>query len=153
MSATAKKEKKTLNQVTPAWKAISALVHPIKNEDQYDEAQKYLDALLDMVGTDSRHPLYGLLETLGELMLVYEERHHKIPAVNGREMLRYFMELHELNQTDLKKELGGQGAVSEVLNGRRNLNVRQMRALGKRFGVSPTVFFDETGPASGDAED
>jgi hypothetical protein len=38
MSASA--EKKTLNQVTPAWKAISALIHPIKNEDQYHQAQK-----------------------------------------------------------------------------------------------------------------
>lgn len=143
MSATA--ARKTLNRVTPAWKVVSTLLHPIKSERQYDQAQKYLDVLLDVVGTDSAHPLYGLLETLSELMLVYEERHHEIPDVSGREMLRYFMDLHELNQADLKAELGGQGAVSEVLSGRRNLNVRQMRALGKRFGVSPAVFLDAEG--------
>jgi HTH-type transcriptional regulator/antitoxin HigA len=87
------------------------------------------------------------METPGELMHIYVERHHKINDVSCREMLRYFMELHELNQADLKEELGGQGAVSEVLNGRRSLNVRQMRALGKRFGLNPAVFFDEAKPA------
>lgn len=33
-----------------------------------------------------------------------------------------------------------QGVVSEILNAKRDLNVRQIRALAKRFHVSPTVF-------------
>jgi HTH-type transcriptional regulator/antitoxin HigA len=33
-----------------------------------------------------------------------------------------------------------EGVVSEILNGKRELNVRQIRALAKRFHVSPAVF-------------
>jgi HTH-type transcriptional regulator/antitoxin HigA len=46
---------------------------------------------------------------------------------------------HDLKQSDLP-EVGSQGVVSEILSGKRDLNVRQMRALAKRFGVSPAVF-------------
>jgi HTH-type transcriptional regulator/antitoxin HigA len=47
---------------------------------------------------------------------------------------------HELTQTDLP-EVGSQGVLSEVLHGKRELNVRQIRALADRFHVSPSVFF------------
>lgn len=49
------------------------------------------------------------------------------------------MEEHGLNQSDLS-EIGSPGVVSEILNGKRELNVRQIRLLAKRFQVSPAVF-------------
>lgn len=54
-------------------------------------------------------------------------------------MLRFLMEEHDLAQSDLS-EVGSQGIVSEILNGKRELNVRQIRALAKRFHVSPAAF-------------
>jgi HTH-type transcriptional regulator/antitoxin HigA len=50
------------------------------------------------------------------------------------------MEQHDLRQSDLRKEIGSQGVVSEILSGNRELNTRQIRALAKRFSVSPAVF-------------
>ena len=49
------------------------------------------------------------------------------------------MEEHGLTQSDLA-EIGSQGVVSEILSGKRELNVRQIRALAERFHVSPAVF-------------
>jgi HTH-type transcriptional regulator/antitoxin HigA len=49
------------------------------------------------------------------------------------------MKEHGLTQSDLP-EIGSQGVVSEILAGARELNVRQIRRLAKRFGVSPAVF-------------
>jgi HTH-type transcriptional regulator/antitoxin HigA len=49
------------------------------------------------------------------------------------------MEQHGLRQVDLP-EIGSQGVVSEVLAGKRDLNIRQVRALAKRFGVSTSTF-------------
>jgi HTH-type transcriptional regulator/antitoxin HigA len=49
------------------------------------------------------------------------------------------MEEHNLKQSDLS-EIGSQGVVSEILNGKRTLNVAQIKALSKRFKVSPAVF-------------
>ena len=64
-----------------------------------------------------------------------------MPCLNteGADLLRFFMEEHNLSQSDLA-EVGSQGVVSEILSGKRELNVRQIRALSKRFGVSPSVF-------------
>jgi len=49
------------------------------------------------------------------------------------------MQEHGVRQGDLP-EIGSQGVVSEILSGKRRLNTRQVRALRKRFGVSPMVF-------------
>ena len=57
----------------------------------------------------------------------------------GIDALRYLMEAHGLRQTDLP-EIGSQGVVSEILNGRRELNLRQIKALAARFKVSPETF-------------
>lgn len=62
-----------------------------------------------------------------------------MPEVNGDEMLRFFIEEHELKQVDLS-EVGSQGVVSEILSGKQELNIRQIRALAQRFHVSPAIF-------------
>ena len=120
------------------WEAIRSLL-VIRNERDYDHAVEQMNALIDEVGTDEDHPLYELLDTLGVVIRAYEERHHPIPECSGAEMLHFFMEEHGLTQSDFP-EIGSQGVVSEILNGKRALNVRQVRALAKRFDVSPAVF-------------
>lgn len=120
------------------WAPIAPILS-IRNEREYAQAVKRMHHLVDEIGDDERHPLYGLLDTLGTVIHAYEEVHHAMPAVNGVQMLRYLMEEHGLKQADLS-EIGSQGVVSEILNGRRELNTRQIRALAKRFGVSPAVF-------------
>ena len=98
-----------------------------------------LNCLLDEVGTAEEHPLYTLLDTLGTLIHAYEEDHHPIPECSGADVLRFLMEEHGLTQSDLP-EIGSQGVISEILRGKRELNVRQIRALATRFHVSPAVF-------------
>jgi HTH-type transcriptional regulator/antitoxin HigA len=49
------------------------------------------------------------------------------------------MEAHSPMQSELP-EIESQGVVSEILSGQRELNIRQIRRLAKRFGVSPVVF-------------
>ena len=53
--------------------------------------------------------------------------------------LKFLMEQHGLRQSDLT-ELGSQGVVSEILTAKRELNLRQVRALAARFGVSVATF-------------
>ena len=120
------------------WTAISPLLS-IRNEHEYDLAVERLNRLLDEVGTDAQHPLYTLLDTLGTLIHAYEEEHHPIPECSGVDVLHFLMDEHNLTQSDLP-EIGFQGVVSEILRGKRELNVRQIRALAKRFHVSPGVF-------------
>jgi HTH-type transcriptional regulator/antitoxin HigA len=120
------------------WTAISRLLS-IRNEREYDLAVERLNSLLDEVGTDEEHPLYKLSDTLGTLIHAYEEEHHPIPECSGTDVLRSLMEEHALTQSDLP-EIGSQGVISDILRGKRELNVRQIRALATRFQVSPAVF-------------
>lgn len=120
------------------WQTVQPYL-TIRNEREYDSAIKRLNDLLDEIGDDESHPLYNLLDILGTLIHVYEEQHHIMPDCEGVEALQYLMEEHELKQTDLP-EIGSQGVVSEILSGKRQLNTRQIRALAKRFHVSPAVF-------------
>jgi HTH-type transcriptional regulator / antitoxin HigA len=108
-------------------------------QQDYERLLAQVEALLDEVGTDETHPLYEFLDTLGTILQAYEEKQYPIPTATGAEVLPYLMAEHGLRQADLP-EIGSQGVVSEVLAGKRELNLRQVRALAARFGVSPAVF-------------
>ena len=125
-------------ELQPHWVAISS-IFSIQNEEQYDKAVEVLNILIDEVGTNEKHPLYSMLDTLGTVMYAYEEKHHSIPEASGADMLDFFMEEHELSTQDLP-ELGSESMVNEILEGRRILTVPQIRLLATRFHVSPTVF-------------
>ncbi|GER78731.1 MAG: helix-turn-helix domain-containing protein [Anaerolineales bacterium] len=120
------------------WQTIAPVL-TIRNEQEYNAAVKRLNELLDEIGADEKHPLYSLLDTLSTLIEAYEEEHHPIPEANGSDVLRFLMDEHGLTQSDLP-EVGSQGVVSEILNGKRELNVRQIRKLAERFHVSPAAF-------------
>ena len=79
------------------------------------------------------------METLGSLIESYEVQN--IPEIEGSpsDTLKALMQEHDLKQSDLP-EIGSQGVISEILSGKRQFNVRQIKLLSKRFNVSPAVF-------------
>ena len=111
----------------------------LRSERDYRKAVSVLDEIIDEIGQDEAHPLADLAEALALFIHSYEESHAKIPETTGPEVLRNLMEEHGLKQSQLP-EIGSQGVVSEILSGERELNIRQIRRLAKRFGVSPAVF-------------
>lgn len=133
----------TLNirEITAHYRALDAKVplRPIRNRKDYARAVSAMNALLDAGAADESHPLADLAATLGELIGEYDARQFPVPDVSGRRMLRFFMEQHGLTQSELP-EIGSQGVVSEILSGKRELNVRQVRALARRFGVAADAF-------------
>ena len=122
------------------WVEIAPLL-TIRNEQDYDAAVERLNALLDEVGDDEDNPLYSFLHTLGIIIEAYDNENYSIPSSGGVDALIYLMEEHSLSQSELP-EIGSQGVVSEILSGKRKLNVRQIEALAKKFKVSPATFFD-----------
>ena len=136
--------KTVLKKVVPAWRAFERTAHvgPIRDEAHYDEMVTLMDALIDEIGSDEAHPLCGLLYIVGEIIREYDASHYPGEDVSGADMLRFLMEQHGLKQSDLP-EIGTQSVVSELLCGKRKLNVRQIARLSARFGVSADVFIDE----------
>ncbi|MCX7263619.1 MAG: helix-turn-helix domain-containing protein [Burkholderiales bacterium] len=95
--------------------------------------------LLDEAGADESHPIMGLIDIVTDLIDDYKSELHPLLQTNGVDALKFLMEQHDLKQTDLQ-EIGSQGVVSEILTGKRELNLRQVRALSERFGVSAATF-------------
>lgn len=114
----------------------------IRSKAEYDRAVATLDTIIDEIGEDETHPLADLAEALGVFVEAYDQLHYQMPSPSPRAMLRFLMEQHDLGQSDLP-EIGSQGVVSEIISGKRSLNVRQVSRLAKRFNVSSSVFVEE----------
>jgi HTH-type transcriptional regulator/antitoxin HigA len=125
-------------EINTHWSAIAPLLM-IRNEEEYEEAVKRLNDLIDEIGTNEKHPLYNLLDTLGTLIEVYETEHYAIPNCSGSEVLAYLMEEQGLNFSDLP-EIGTSQTIEAILNKEQALTLSQIQQLGQRFNVQPQVF-------------
>ncbi len=125
----------------PAWEQFRRAtdIAPVRDDAHYRQMSDLLEALLDEAAGDEHHPAMELVDIVGDLIADYESVKHPLPETTGLDALRFLMEQHGLRQNDLP-EIGSQGVVSEVLGGRRELNLRQVRALAERFGVTPATF-------------
>jgi|EP01034_Spumella_vulgaris_P028136 HTH-type transcriptional regulator/antitoxin HigA len=134
-------DREAVAEITSHYKALSSLVplQVIRNQAEYDQAVSSLNGLLDAGAANENHPLADLVHTLGLLIGDYDDEHFAPGPVSPIDVLRLLMEQHGLSQSDLA-EVGTQGVVSEILNGKRELNIRQIKALAARFHVPPGVF-------------
>ena len=132
---------KKIEQANKEYRKIRAVVPlgVLRTKKDYEMAIKTLDAILDEIGGNERHPLAELADALSLFIENYEKEHIRISRASPAEVLKVLMREHGLKQADLR-EIGSQGVVSEVLAGRRHLNTRQIAKLAHRFSVSPAVF-------------
>lgn len=135
------KEKNEIKRAVKVWPTVSKVVSTIHTERQYNRAVKVLDQLIDEVNEKSNPVKESLIDTLGTLIKDYEDRNIKEPKGDPVGVLKYLLDEHGLTQNDLK-EIGSQGVVSEILNRKRKLNLRQVVARSKKFSVSPSVFIE-----------
>ncbi|MDH3347780.1 MAG: helix-turn-helix domain-containing protein [Desulfobulbaceae bacterium] len=131
-----------LENIANVWPKIKNIFSVPHTEEEYENLVSMLDNLIDEIGENEKHPLSSLMESIGNLIETYENKN--VPAIPDSpvESLRYLMKEHNLKQSELP-EIGSQGVVSEVLKGKRNLNIRQIKKLSSKFNVSPLVFIQD----------
>jgi HTH-type transcriptional regulator/antitoxin HigA len=131
--------KTQLEEIVKIWPGIQNIFSVPHNEKDYNRLVHLLDGLVDKVGEDESHPLASLMETLGSLIESYEAQN--MPEVEGNpiDTLKTLIQEHGLKQSDLS-EIGSQGVISEILSGKRQLNLRQIKLISELFNVSPAVF-------------
>jgi len=115
-------------------------LRPITSKKQIHTALAIAERLMDALSQKMDEGMKVYLETLTDLISDYEGKMFEAPEVKGSEMLSYLMKLKGFTQMDVAKELGGQPNVSKILKGERELNLRQIRELSKKFKVEPAVF-------------
>jgi HTH-type transcriptional regulator/antitoxin HigA len=128
--------------VSPEYGALLKKVPPkvIRTEK---ENEAYTEILYDLDRRSKR--LTAAEKELAELLTLliedFEEKRYRLPRAKPLDVLRFLMEQHDLLQKDLADVFGTRSIVSEVLNGKRELNKEHIARLSARFHVSPEVFF------------
>ncbi len=138
------KMSRQLSQIVQHWGYIAPAVSYPKNDKFFDNLVNLQDELLTIIGSNEKHALISLLDIISHFIEEYEHNQYgiKYKKSGGIDALRFLMESHHLKQSDLP-EIGSQGVVSEILSGKRILNVRQIKALSKRFRINPSTFVDK----------
>lgn len=107
-------------------------IKPIKTEKDYQAALKQIDKLWN---AKPNTPRGDKLEILATLVEAYEQKHYPIGPPDPIEAIKFRMEQMGLTQSDLAEAMGGKNRVSEVLNRKRNLTMKMVRELHKRFNI------------------
>jgi HTH-type transcriptional regulator / antitoxin HigA len=106
-----------LDNVTEIIDRLAVLDHPTKDQADY-------------------------LDTLATLVAAYENAHHSIDVskISPLETLKFLLQEHGLNTSDLGRILGQRQLGSAILRGGRQLSKAHIVKLAAHFGVSPSVF-------------
>jgi HTH-type transcriptional regulator / antitoxin HigA len=114
---------------------------PIRSEEQLEQVQQVIDALIDKGELTSDEKDY--LDVLGTLVYEYEQTLEPLPDIYGVELLKVFIEERSLKQKDLVPIFRTESIISDVLHGRRQLTTRHIQELAEFFHISPAAFFPQ----------
>ncbi|CAI10147.1 hypothetical protein, predicted transcription regulator [Aromatoleum aromaticum EbN1] len=132
----------SVTDVIESWAAVSdalGLGAPVRDESHYEALLAFVAEAFERFGGNESHPVFGLLSIVADRIREYEERAHPWPPMAPHEFLRQLMAERGIRQSDLP-EVGSQSVVSEVLSGKRSLNLRQVKALSERFHLPMEAF-------------
>jgi HTH-type transcriptional regulator/antitoxin HigA len=121
------------------------MIKIIKTDEQYNSALAEVEALLD----SDPHPdteAADKLELLTLLISEYEKKHFPVELPDPIEAVKFRMEQQQLTQKDLIPYIGSRSKVSEVLNRKRPLTLKMIRALHQGFGIPLEVLIREIRP-------
>lgn len=109
-------------------------IQPIHTEKDYQNTLQRIEFLIDHeIETISESQ--DELEVLATLVEVYEEKHCPMPPSNPVDALLFIMDQQDLNRKDMEQYLGSKSRVSEVLNGKATLSLKQIIRLHKGLGM------------------
>lgn len=118
----------------------------IMDDVQYENSVEMIDRLMASGKLTKGQELY--METLVQLVQVYEAQHHNIETsdLRGIDALRHLLAENNMNASDLARLLGVHASMgSKILKGERSLTVEHLRKLAHRFQVRPDLFMDRAG--------
>ena len=101
----------------------------------------YTSVLYDLTSRKMTKDEREFAAVLTLLIEDFEEKHYALPKASPTEAIVFLMDQPGLKQKDLIDVFGAPSIVSEVMNGKRDLNKAQIARLSERFHVSPELFF------------
>lgn len=113
---------------------------PIESEDEVLERAEVMDQIMDM----AKHENDLILVFSNAIADRIEEFESKMemPVTSVAERLRGLMEIKQLKQSDLK-EIAPQSVISEILNNKREVNLKQAKGFANYFNLPIEMFIPE----------
>ena len=128
-----------IEQISQGWQNIAPLLVPVFSEEDSDRREEQLKNLIKLNQSKKDTQISYLIKSIALTIKEYEQKEFPIEKPAGIEILQYLMEEHGLNVSDFP-EIGNQALMLDLLNGKQELNVRMIKVLAKRFGVSEQTF-------------
>ena len=109
----------------------------LRTEQDYNKACQRIYALIhstenDIVPDSSEGEELELLSLLVEK---YEQEHYRMQAPSSIKAIKFRMEQMNLRQSDIASLFGGKTRASEVMNGKRALNLKMITLLNRYLGI------------------
>lgn len=114
---------------------------PITSDAELNEAIGSVNELIDRGFENLTQGEEAYLDVLSDLVEKYENAHHPIPDASPVEMLKFFIEDRNSNQRAVALGSGiAVSTMSEILAGRRRMNLEHMQKLAAFFKIDVGVF-------------
>ncbi len=78
---------------------------------------------------------------LGALIYEYEETYNVIPDIYGVELLKFLLELKNLQKQDLLSIFEDQSILDDIFDRQREITGIHIQKLADFFNISPALFF------------
>ena len=131
-----------VEQISHSWSDIAPLLTPVLSEEECDRREEQIRKLIKLNEDKKDAQISYLIECIALTISDYEKQEFSWEKPTAIEVLKYLMEEHGLNEGDLP-EIGDQNLVSDLLTGKKELNVTMIKRLALRFGISPKTFLAE----------
>ena len=106
----------------------------LQNEDEYNAALKevrpYFETEPDEGSDEAAH-----FDALVLLIEQYEARHYPIPTASPVEVIKSVMAANNYSRADLVAVIGSKARAADLLNGKREINLDQIRKLSKEWNI------------------
>jgi HTH-type transcriptional regulator/antitoxin HigA len=110
------------------------MLRPIKNKKQYQAALARCYELMQKK-LKARSEEGDEFEVLLLLISQYEDKHYPIPPPTPIEAIKFRLEQMGMKVSDLNSIIGYRSRKSEILNGKRKLSLRMIRALHDKLNI------------------
>lgn len=111
-------------------------IKPIRTKTDYNNALSIISKLMDAKPNSSQS---DELEVLTVLVEDYERKHYPIDPPDPIEAIKFRMEQMDLTRKDLEACIGSRARVSEILNHKRELTIKMIKALHNTLGIPVEV--------------
>lgn len=114
------------------------MLKTIKNNKQYEDSLSRIYVRMQKT-IKANSPESDELEVLSILVKQYEQEHYPVPKPKPLEAIKFRLEQMGMSEGELSEILGHRSRKSEILSGKRKLNLSMIRKLNERLHIPAEV--------------